>query len=111
MKRGGFDSETVAVLPTSTTVVEVDTRGSELYTLYVYNGTDQLLTGAIERYMATGQVPAPTAIGADLATVPAGQSRMADLDVSGTRFIRYVAYFDGAGGNVTVSGADRRKQP
>jgi hypothetical protein len=32
---------------------------------------------------------------------------MADLDVSGTAFIRLVGLMDGAGGNVSVSGADR----
>ena len=107
MKRGGFEPETVAVAPTSTTIVEVDTRTASTLTLHVTNldGT-QTFAGTIERRQFAGQTWAQSPIG-DFAAIGPGDAVMADLDVSGTAFVRLVGTMDGAGGDVSVSGADR----
>jgi hypothetical protein len=107
MKRGGFEPETVAVAPTSTTVVEVDTRTASTLTLHVTNlDATQTFSGTIERRQYDGQAWAASSLG-DFAAVGPETAVMADLDVSGTAFIRLVGLMDGAGGNVSVSGADR----
>jgi len=109
MKGGGFAPETVAVAPTSTVVVEVDTRAASIFTLFVENlDASQTFSGAIERWMVAGQTPAPQ-VSDEFTSISAGASVMADLDVRGTSYIRLVGTFSGAGGNVSVSGADRRQ--
>jgi len=108
MKVGGFPPETVAVAPTSTVAVECDVRNASRLALFVANlDGSQTFSGTIERWMVTGQTPAASTIG-DFASVGPGVSVMADLDVSCTSYIRLVGTMSGAGGNVSVSGADRR---
>lgn len=107
MKRGGFAPETVAVAPTSTVVVEVDTRQLSTLSLYVHN-TDatQTFSGTIQRRMTPEQDWAPSSFG-DFASVGPDVAVMADLDVATTAYLRLVGTMDGAGGDVSVSGADR----
>lgn len=107
MKRGGFEPETVAVAPTSTTIAEVDTRTSSLLTLHVTNlDGSETFSGTIERRQYASQAWATSTIG-DFASIGPGDAVMADLDVSGTAYVRLVGTMSGAGGNVSVSGADR----
>lgn len=107
MKNGGFGPETVAVAPTSTTVVDVDVRHVSVYALYLKNldGT-QTFSGTVKRYMVTGQTPAPTPE-ADFSSVAPGEAAFASLDVRGTAFLSIVGTMSGAGGNVSISGSDR----
>ena len=93
--------------PTTTTVVTVDTRNSSVLSLYVANlDGSQTFSGTIERRQYDTQTFAPSTFG-DFASVGAGVAVMADLDVRGTAEVRLVGIMDGAGGNISVSGADR----
>ena len=107
MKSGGFKPETVTVASTSTLVVEVDVRNSQRFALYVENlDPAQTFAGTLERYMVSGQTPAPSSQ-PDLSAVEPGEAVMADIDTSCTAYLRLVGTMSGAGGDVSVSGADR----
>jgi hypothetical protein len=94
---------TVSVAPTTTTVLEVDTRYISNLAVQVTNlDSVQSFSGKVQRrtwdesYWADSPIP-------DFSVVAAGQSVMADLDVRGTAMLRIVGTMDGAGGNVQVS--------
>jgi hypothetical protein len=94
---------TVSVAPTSTVVLEVDTRYISNLSVQITNiDSTQVFAGTVQRRTwdetswATSNIP-------DFATVSPGSSIMADLDVRGTAMLRIVGTMDGAGGNVQVS--------
>lgn len=94
----------VTVGPTPTTVVSVDVRPDELVTLQIDNldGT-QTFSGTVERRLSDAAEWSPSSIGDFSSIAPAGSagdSVTADLDVSGTGFLRLVGTMSGAGGDV-----------
>ena len=92
----------VAVATTSTVVVDLDVRNIEWVTLQVDNlDATQTFTGVIERRQSPDMDWAPSAIG-DYSGVGPLLSVVADLDVSGTGYLRLVGTMDGAGGDVAV---------
>ncbi len=93
----------VAVGPTTTTVLEADTRFVEDLAVQVTNlDATQTFTGSVTRrtwqetVFSTSPLP-------DFEVVPPGASVMADLDVRGSAVTRLVGTMSGAGGNVQVS--------
>jgi hypothetical protein len=97
-----------AVAPTSTVVVELDVREVEWVTMQLDNrDAAQTFSGAIERRQSPQAEWAPSTL-SDFADVGPLTSVVADLDVSGTGYLRLVGVMSGAGGNVatcTRSGA------
>lgn len=93
----------VTVAPTSTVVVSLDVRDDEWLTMQVDNlDGSQTFTGTIERRVSEQMTWSQSTIG-DFAGIAAGGSATADLDVSGTGFLRLVGVMSGAGGDVAVS--------
>jgi hypothetical protein len=92
----------VTVAPTSTLVLELDVRTDQWLTVQVDNvDGSQTFVGAIERRVSEAMQWSPSTIG-DFAGIGPGDSVTADLDVTGTGFIRLVGYMSGAGGDVHV---------
>ena len=92
----------VSVGPTSTVVADLDVRSDEWVTLQIDNldGT-QTFTGVVERRQSPEMDWAPSTMG-DYAGIAPGTSVVADLDVSGTGYLRVVGVMDGLGGDVAV---------
>lgn len=95
--------EVVTVAPTTTTVLEVDTRYITNLAVQISNldGT-QTFVGAVQR-RTYGETNWATSTLPDFDSIAAGQSVMADLDVKGTAVLRIVGTMSGAGGDVQVS--------
>lgn len=92
----------VAVAPTSTVVLEVDVREEEWVTAQVANlDASQTFDGVVERRQSPDMPWAPSTL-SDFAGIAPLTSVVADLDVSGTGFLRMVGTMSGAGGNVGV---------
>lgn len=101
---------TVAVAPTSTTVVSwnrTQLGSTKRVTVYLANlDGSQTFVGQVERRMANSTVWAVSTLG-DFASVAAGTAVMADLDVEGSDEVRITGTMSGAGGDVSV-GATRK---
>lgn len=105
---------TVAVAPTETTVLSVsrDTlRGAKRLTVGVENldGT-QSFTGAVYRRMSGMTAWAASSV-ADFASMTAGSSVVADLDVEGTDELEVRGTMSGAGGDVLVRANRKASTP
>lgn len=94
---------TVLVAPTTTVVLEVDTRYTDVLTVQVTNldGT-QTFDGTVQRRTFSETAFADSTL-PDFETIPAGGSVMADIDTRGSAVTRLVGTMSGAGGNVRVS--------
>lgn len=94
---------TVAVAPTSTVVLEADVRNNDWATVQIENlDGSQTFSGTVERRQSTDLGWSPSTIG-DFASIAPGQSVTADLDLTGTAYLRIVGTMSGAGGNVVVA--------
>jgi hypothetical protein len=91
-----------AVAPTSTVVVELDVREAEWVTMQLDNrDASQTFNGTIERRQSPQAEWAPSTL-SDFSGVGPLSSVVADLDVSGTGFMRLVGTMSGAGGDVAT---------
>jgi hypothetical protein len=97
---------TVAVAPTSTVVVSLDVRDFETATIQLDNlDATQTLTGQIERRINPASAWSVSTMGDFSSVGPTGSatgSVTADIDVSGTGYLRLTGLMSGAGGNVSV---------
>jgi len=95
--------EAVAVAPTETTIQEYDCTNLRTLTVQITN-TDgsQTLVCSVYRRQYSSQAWALSAL-SDFALLAAGQSVVADLDVSSTGFIKITGYMSGAGGDCVCS--------
>lgn len=104
---------TVLVNPTSTVVVAVDVRIEEWVSMQIQNlDATQTVRCYVERRQAEGMAWGVSTIGDFSSIPPAGSvdsdgnpldAPTADLDVTGTGFLRVVGVASGAGANVAVS--------
>jgi len=105
--------EPVTVGPTSTVVWSGDVRSDEWLCMQVDNlDPTQVVTGTIERRLATSMGFSTTTIGDFASIQPAGtvdpttgvplDSVTADLDIRATGYLRLVMQMDGLGGDVAV---------
>ena len=93
----------VAVGPTSTTLLTLDTRFVDTVAAQVTNlDPTQTLDVTVQRRTYSEAVWANSQL-ADLRTVNPGESLMVDLNVGATAMTRLVGTMSGAGGNVQVS--------
>jgi len=92
----------VTVAPTSTEVVAVDVRDEQWLTMQVDNlDGSQTFTGVVERRVSDTMDWSESTLG-DFAGIATGGSVTADIDVTGTGFLRLVGTMSGAGGDVAV---------
>lgn len=92
----------VAVAPTSTEVTVVDVREEQWLTVQVDNlDGSQIFTGIVERRVSDAMDWSESTLG-DFAGIDAGGSVTADIDVTGTGYLRLVGVMSGAGGDVAV---------
>ena len=105
--------EVVTVGPTSTVVWSGDVRSDEWLCMQVDNlDPTQIVTGTIERRLATSMGFSTTTIGDFASIQPAGtvdpttgvplDSVTADLDIRATGYLRLVMQMDGLGGDVAT---------
>jgi len=105
--------EVVTVGPTSTVVWTGDVRSDEWLCMQVDNlDPTQVVTGTIERRLATSMGFSTTTVGDFASIQPAGtvdpttgvplDSVTADLDIRATGYLRLVGQMDGLGGDVAV---------
>ena len=105
--------EVVTVGPTSTVVWSGDVRSDEWLCMQVDNlDPTQIVTGTIERRLATSMGFSTTTIGDFASIQPAGKvdpttgvpldSVTADLDIRATGYLRLVMQMDGLGGDVAT---------
>lgn len=105
--------EVVTVGPTSTVVWTGDVRSDEWLCMQVDNlDPTQVVTGTIERRLATSMGFSTTTIGDFASIQPAGtvdpttgvplDSVTADLDIRATGYLRLVMQMDGLGGDVAT---------
>lgn len=93
---------TVAVAPTSTTVLSVDVRGELRVSVQIDNlDAAQTFSGTVERRVAGAGNWSPSSLG-DFSSIAALGSVTADLDVAGSADLRIVGTMSGAGGDVRV---------
>ena len=103
---------TVSVLPTETVLKSfavTDWKTSTRVAIQLVNTTSQLFTGSIYRRKYGMSAWAPSTE-AGLNVIPAGESRMVDLDSFGTDELEVRGYLDGAGGNIEVGDSMRPGQ-
>lgn len=94
---------TVTVAPTATIVFEAQVWGANSATLQIDNlDASQTFSGVIQRKMREESAWADSTLG-DFEAVGPLAAVVADLDVSGTGFIRLVGTMSGAGGDVAWS--------
>lgn len=94
---------TVAVASTTTPVVTVECRASEVLTIQLVNtdGT-QTFNGTVQR-RTYGETTWSDSSLPDFQGIGPGSSVMADIDVRGSAYVRLVGTMSGVGGNVRVS--------
>lgn len=94
---------TVAVGPTTTVIFEADVRWSGWATLQIENlDATQTFTGFVERRQDTTMGWSRSTLG-DFADIAPLSSVAADLDLTGTAYLRVVGSMSGAGGDVRVA--------
>lgn len=104
---------TVAIAPTETVVVALGVTywgTATRVSIQVVNlNGSQLFVGVVYRrkYGMSAWAQAPNA---DFESIPAGESRMMDLDSFGTDELEVRGYMSGAGGNVQVGDSKRTGQ-
>ncbi len=105
---------TVAVAPTETTVLSVSReslRGAKRLTVGVENKDgSQTFVGVVYRRMNGMTAWAASSLG-DFASIAAGSSVVADLDVEGTDELELRGTMSGAGGNVLVKANRKAATP
>ena len=105
---------TVAVAPTETTVLSVareSMRGAKRLTVGIENKDgSQVFAGMVYRRMSGMTAWAASTIG-DFASIAAGTSVVADLDVEGTDEVEVRGTMSGAGGNVLVKANRKAATP
>lgn len=104
----------VAVAPTETTILSVSReslRGAKRLTVGVENKDgSQTFAGTIYRRMSGMTAWAASSLG-DYASIAAGASVVADLDVEGTDELELRGTMSGAGGNVLVKANRKAATP
>ena len=101
----------VAVATTSTVVIELDVRDDGWVTLQVDNlNAAQTFNGTIERRQSSLMAWVPSTL-SDFEGVGPLTGIVADLDVSGTGFMRLVGAMSGAGGDVAVCARKGWRKP
>lgn len=99
---------TVAVAPTTTVVATFDLGAFAGQLTVQLDNLDlsQTFVGVVQRRLDSAHAWADSEL-ADFSSIAAGSSICADLDTSGTRYLRLVGTMSGAGGDVLVSARRR----
>jgi hypothetical protein len=104
---------TVAVAPTETTLATFDRQDlkrTSRITVQIVAPSDQLLTVLIYRRLEGVTTYAPTDDSL-FGAIPAGTSKVRDVDVGGTDELEVRAYVDGSGGDVVIGATRTSERP